>query len=156
MRRSSSSFSGTARLAVGLGLVAQGLAGCATSPRTPPDPVYLAEICDLLSAPGDPQIETDKAEGPAAARIAEIERRLTASSDGLSAKRGRGVFGRCPPGGYWIAFVALRISTDRTYASREALGPGLLEWGPCFYEKVDQRWRLVGCRVDGSHPSLVT
>ncbi|HWU14999.1 MAG TPA: hypothetical protein VN157_13440 [Caulobacter sp.] len=156
MKPSNSSFAGAARLAVGLGLIAQGLAGCATSPRRPPDPVYLTEICDLLSAPGDPEIEADKAKGTAAARIAEIERRLTASSDGLSAKKGRGAFGQCPSGGYWSAFVALRISPDRAYASREALGPRLLEWGPCFYEKVDQRWRLVGCRVDGSHPSLVT
>ena len=146
-----------ARLAAGLGLIAQGLAGCTTSPSTPPDPAYFAEICDLLSAPGDPEVDADKAKGPAVARIAEMEQRLAASGDEMSAdKKSRGAFGRCPRPGQWAAYVILRISPDRTYASREAIGRGLLEQGPCFYEKVEQRWRLVGCRVDWTHPSLVT
>ena len=88
------SFSSLARLGAGLGLVAHGMARCATASRTPPDPAYLAEIYGLLSAPGDPEIYADKAKG------------LAASGDKLSAD-------------WWAAYVFPRISPDRTHASRE-------------------------------------
>ena len=141
------------------GLAPLGLGGCVTSPRVPPDPALLADICALIISSGEPGLDEPR-DLAASARIAEMDRSLEASGQ-LSAVREnlRGDWGRCPQeslpwkGGMYLTEFVM-ISPDRTYAKRWHYHG--LETGPCFYEKVEQRWRLIGCRVDFQDPSLVT
>jgi len=133
------------------GMAASSLAaGCATGPREPSNPAARDDVCALLSLPGSPgQDEAAVGSEPLTAPIERAlrERGETYFVDGRGG-RSHGFWGRCATGRGTTDTITM--TPDRMLAAKEGgwqAAPMAGGYGICFYEKVELKWRLAGCRI---------
>ena len=126
------------------------LGGCATGPRVPPDVAARDDVCAVLNLPGSPG--EDEAAPGSEACTAPIEQALrehgeTYFIEGRGVKS-HGAWGRCPTGHGTTDTITM--TPDRMLAAKEGgwqAAPLAGGYGICFYEKVELKWRLAGCRI---------
>ena len=116
-----------------------------------PAPSDQAELCALLAQPAVPGLD---AIGAAPASLDALDKRLQADGSfyGPGWRLGKLVrsWGRCPR--VTADVQMLLISPDHRFAAVKG-GPRAhgvqRRFGTCFYEKVETRWRLLACRING-------
>ena len=108
-----------------------------------------AEICALLAQPAVPGLDAIGDATP----LDALDKRLQATSKvyGPGWRLGGNVryWGRCPR----VTSNVQMLLLSRTFAAAKG-GPrdhGVQRrFGTCFYEKVETRWRLLACRINGA------